>query len=116
VGTVAFAIDLGCLLALAPHMHVVAANTIAFLVANAANFVMGHVWVFQRPLGTATLQTYSKVLLVSIVGLVLNDAVVWFSVLLGLSLVPSKIIATLAGLIWNYIARIWWIYPKPQSK
>lgn len=113
VGVIAFVIDLGFLLLLAPHLHVVLANTVAFVVANAANFVLGHVWVFQRPLATVTWQTYSKVLMVSVVGLAINDALVWLgAVVVGLSLVVAKVIATLAGLVWNYVARIAWVYPQ----
>ena len=55
-------------------------------------------------------------LLVSIVGLLLNDAVVWvLAIVFTLPLVLSKVIATVAGLIWNYLARVWWVYPSQTS-
>ena len=112
VGTVAFAIDLGCLLLLVPHMPLVAANTVAFLVANAANFALGHVWVFGQALDAAAAPRYAKVLAVSLVGLALNDAVVWGGVaLLALPLVAAKVAATAVALGWNYLARVLWIYP-----
>ena len=116
VGTVAFAIDLGSLLVLAQYLHVIAANTIAFVIANAANFLMGHVWVFERPLVTISLRTYARVLLISVIGLAVNDAVVWLSAIaVGLSLLISKVIATLVGLVWNYAARVSWVYRDQSS-
>lgn len=112
VGAVAFAVDLSCLLALADHMPLLAANTIAFLVANAVNFVLGHVWVFGRPLlGLGIARQYAAVLGVSIVGLAINDALVWGGVVVaGLDIVVSKIIATGVVMAWNFLARSLWIY------
>jgi putative flippase GtrA len=112
VGGVAFVIDLGCLLLLVDHLPLLAANTIAFLVANAANFALAHVWVFGQALDGSVAPQYAKVLLVSLVGLAINDAVVWAGVaLLALPLVASKVAATIVALAWNFAARAWWIYP-----
>jgi putative flippase GtrA len=112
VGAVAFAVDLGCLLLLVDHMPLLAANTLAFLIANAVNFWLGHVWVFERSLrGPGVGRQYAGVLLVSLVGLAINDAVVWGGVvLLGLGLVVAKVIATAAAMVWNFAARSLWIY------
>ena len=111
VGSVAFAIDLGCLLLLVGHLPLLAANTIAFLVANAANFALGHVWVFGQALDAAAAPQYARVLAVSLVGLAINDAVVWAGVVwLALPLVASKVAATVVALAWNFAARVLWIY------
>jgi putative flippase GtrA len=113
VGVIAFAIDLGCLLLLVEHLPLLAANTLAFLVANAANFALGHVWVFGQSLGSAAAPQYAKVLAVSAVGLAINDAVVWGGVvLLSLPLVASKVVATVVALAWNFAARVRWVYPE----
>ena len=50
VGGICFVIDLGCLLLLVDRLPLVAANTIAFVVANVVNFWLGHVWVFEQRL------------------------------------------------------------------
>ena len=112
VGAICFLIDLGCLLLLVDHMPLLAANTIAFLIANAANFWMGHVWVFRRPLrGPGLARQYAGVLAVSLVGVAINDAVVWAGVVLaGLALILAKVIATGVAMVWNYAARSLWIY------
>jgi putative flippase GtrA len=56
---------------------------------------------------------YAAVLAISLVGLALNDAVVWGGVAaLGLGLVLSKIIATAVAMVWNYLARATWVYKE----
>jgi putative flippase GtrA len=114
VGAAAFVIDLGCLLALAPHLPLLGANTLAFLVANVFNFWAGHVWVFRRPLsGPGLGRQYAGVLAISAAGLALNDALVWGGVeAAGMSLVASKIIATGVVMAWNYMARALWVYKE----
>lgn len=116
VGAIAFVIDLACLLVLVEHLPLLAANTIAFLVANAANFALGHAWVFGQSFGASVAPQYAKVLAVSAVGLAINDAVVWAGVvLLALPLVASKVVATVVALAWNFMARVLWIY-RPESR
>ncbi len=112
VGTIAFAIDLGLLLALVAVMPLLAANTVAFLVANTANFVLGHVWVFGRSLRDPQVaRHYGAVLAASVVGLAINDAVVWAGVaVIGASVVVAKVAATAVALAWNFAARALWIY------
>ena len=114
MGGVAFVIDLGLLLLLSPLLPLVLANTIAFLVANAANFLIGQLWVFgSTGRDSAILAKYGAVLLISLVGVALNDAFVWTGVvLLGASMVMSKIAATLAVWGWNYWARVSWVYGR----
>ena len=112
VGAVCFVIDLGCLLLLVDHMPLIAANTIAFLIANVANFALGHVWVFRRSLGGPGVgRQYAGVLAVSLVGVAINDAVVWGGVVvMGLAILAAKVIATLVAMVWNYAARSLWVY------
>jgi putative flippase GtrA len=113
VGLVAFVIDLTCLLVLMDHMHIIAANTIAFIVANLANFFLAHTWVFEQSPESANVRTYLKVFVVSVFGLAINDAVVWLTaVVIGLPVIVSKVLATGAGLVWNYVARIAWVYAR----
>lgn len=114
VGSVAFVIDLGMLLLLAPMLPLVLANTVAFLLANAVNFLLGHLWVFARgAMGSDVFTKYGAVLLISLVGLGLNDAFVWIGVeVLGAGVTVSKIATTLAVWGWNYYARTFWIYGR----
>lgn len=114
VGGVAFVIDLGLLLLLSPLVPLVLANTIAFLAANAANFLIGHWWVFERTArGSDIVAQYGAVLLISLVGLALSDTLVWVGVaVLGAGVVFTKIGATLAVWGWNYWARALWVYGR----
>lgn len=114
MGGVAFAIDLGLLLLLSPLVPLVTANTIAFLVANAANFLIAHLWVFgSKGRDSDILAKYGAVLLISLVGVALNDAFVWIGVaLLNANMVISKVAATLAVWGWNYWARTLWVYGR----
>jgi putative flippase GtrA len=64
----------------------------------------------------ALLRAYRAVLLVSIVGLVINDAVIWLWVgALALPLLPGKMIATLVALMWNFLMRRLLIYPQGRA-
>lgn len=112
VGTIAFAVDLGCLMALVNQVPLLIANTIAFLLANLVNFVLAHVWVFRRPLQRRDLvRAYVAVLAISLVGLALNDALVWLGVRVAdVGIVTSKVAATIAVLCWNYFSRAFWVY------
>jgi putative flippase GtrA len=117
VGTIAFVIDLGLLLALVDSMPLVLANTVAFAVANIANFILGHVWVFQRPAKELTFSRYAETLAVSVIGLALNDLLVWvFVELANVNVVTTKVIATVIVLAWNYTARIFWIYREGRVR
>jgi putative flippase GtrA len=112
VGAIAFVIDLGCLLLLVDRLPLVAANTIAFIVANLANFGLGHVWVFRQPLrGPGLKRQYLSVLAISVAGLALNDLLVWAGVVVaGADVVVAKVAATLVAMSWNFMARRRWVY------
>ena len=112
VGAIAFAIDLGALLAFVDHMPLLVANTFAFLIANVVNFWLGHVWVFGKPLrGPGLARRYAGVLAISLAGLALNDALVWGGVVIaGFGVVVSKVIATGVVMSWNFMARAMWVY------
>jgi putative flippase GtrA len=114
VGGICFVIDLGCLLVLVERMPLVAANTIAFVVANIVNFALGHVWVFGQRLGGPGLgRRYVAVLAISVVGLALNDALVWAGVVVaGASVIIAKVVATIVVMFWNFLARSRWVYPS----
>jgi putative flippase GtrA len=112
VGTLAFVIDFGVTWALVQHLPLLVANTIGFIVANVANFLLAHRWVFRAPFTRAAIfASYLPVLGVSVVGLVINNLIVWLLVAqLALALLIGKVVAALAAFIWNFLARAKWIY------
>ena len=112
VGALAFCVDFGVTWLAIKWLSLLAANTIGFVVANVFNFLLAHGWVFgARFERKRFVPVYTAVLTVSLVGLLVNNAVVWILVgLAGMALLPGKVIATLAGLGWNFTARKFWIY------
>jgi len=112
VGIVAFAIDYGVTRLLVDFLPLLVANTVGFVVANTVNFCMAHGWVF----GFAwtkekLLSTYFGVLGVSVVGLMINNLVVWLSVgIVGATLLFGKVHATAVVMSWNFLARLFWVY------
>jgi putative flippase GtrA len=114
VSGVAFAVDLGLLLALSGSMPLLVANSVAFILANIAHFAVAHTWVFGKKLNDPRLLSiYAVVAAISVVGLLINDLVVWLGVvMLGSGLIAAKILATLVAWAWNYQARRRWVYTE----
>ena len=112
IGALAFGVDYGTLALLAPRLPLLAANTIAFVVANATNFLLAHGWVFGQTLrGDGVRKQYVAVLAISVVGLALNDAIVAVGIDgLGLPMLATKMAATGLVMLWNYGARVRWVY------
>jgi len=67
---------------------------------------------YHRPLrGSDLPRQYASVLAISLVGLALNDALVWAGVkVLEGDVVVAKVVATLVTLVWNYLSRSLWVY------
>jgi len=108
VGGTAFLIDLGLLLLLVElGIHYIVSNSASFLIANAFNFIAGHYFVFNKRARFDNLfRSYIAVLGISVLGLLLNDAVLFVGVeIIRLPIVPSKILATITVLLWNFAAR-----------
>ena len=107
VGGAAFVVDLTLLVWLAAlGMHYLAANSVAFLAANLFNFAAAHRFVFAASARTPDWRAlYLVVLVISAVGLAINDLLLYAATALGLALVPAKIVATLVTLAWNFGAR-----------
>lgn len=114
VGFVSFGIDYGVTWLLLPFMPLLLANTLGFLVANVANFLMAHQWVFGYAwTREKIITTYVSTLSISALGLLLNNAVVWLTVaVMSLPLLVGKVIAAGVVMIWNYVARLLFVYNK----
>jgi putative flippase GtrA len=114
VGFASFAVDYFVTWLLVPHMPLLLANSIGFLVANLANFLMAHRWVFGYSWASdKVVPAYLTTLTISAIGLVLNNGVVWLTVgVIALPLLWGKVIAAGVVMFWNYVARIVWVYKK----
>lgn len=112
VGGISFLIDYALTWTFLQVLPLLLANTLGFLCANIANFVLAHSWVFGRAFEReGLLRAWLSVLGVSVVGLVISDVVVWLAVVvLQWSLLWAKVLATAIGLLWNFLARLRWVY------
>jgi putative flippase GtrA len=116
VGVVTFVIDFCVTSLLYGFAPLLIANSIGFLSANIANFLLAHRWVFQHEWDHGRLvEIYVSVLGVSLIGLVLNNLVVWMLVAVtGLSLLIGKVAATAVVMVWNFLARLLWVYKHKE--
>jgi putative flippase GtrA len=113
VGIIAALIDFGVLFIFVRlGIHYIIANTIAFISANIFNFLVGHYLVFGKNSKlTNFFHTYIAVLFISVVGLLINDGVMFISVdLIALCIYAGKILATVIAFLWNFGARKRWVY------
>jgi len=116
VGMLAFAIDYGVTAIAFTLMPLLVANSIGFAVANIANFVLGHLWVFRDARGNGHWsRAYVGTLGVSALGLLLNNAIVGLAVgLMGEPLLWGKVAATAIAMGFNFFARHIWVYRRAQ--
>lgn len=103
-GLMAFAIDLAVTLASLPWVHYLLANTLGFLVANAAQFLVAHTWVFGRSLHDPGVgRLYMLTVAISTAGLGASNGIVWAGYgVLGVPLVPVKMAGAILVLVVNF--------------
>jgi putative flippase GtrA len=91
------------------------ANTISFSVAVLSNFTWNRLWTFPESRARPLIPQLAQFALVNVVGLAINNLVLWFVFTLVRDVVPdpwnynlAKIIAIGVVLFWNYgINRLW---------
>lgn len=114
IGSIAFSIDASITLGLATFLNYIFANTVGFIVANFANFLLAHKWVFHGKLVRAELvNTYFPVLAISVIGLGLSNLSMYLLIeYVNMHILPAKIVTTLIVLVWNFFGRITFVYNK----
>lgn len=108
VGGIAFAVDLGTMVGLTElaGMHYRVAAAIAFTAGLLVNYLVAVSWVFnKRKLENRPIE-FGVYALVGLVGLGLNDAILYgLSDLLHLHYTLSKLVSAAIVLQWNFFAR-----------
>ena len=106
-GAMAFVTDMAVTLATVPFMHYLLANTLGFVVANAAQFAVAHTWVVGRSFADEDLlRIYLTTLAISGLGLAVSDGIVFVGVgVAGVPLVLSKVAAAGIVLVLNFSLR-----------
>ena len=85
------------------------ATTAAFIFSTFANWILGRLILFHKNHGG--LQELAKIYFISVIGLVMNLFIMWFTVgCLNMNEMASKIMATGIVFIWNFIVRKFFIY------
>jgi len=94
------------------------ANGLSFSTGVANNFTLNRLWTFAEAKSSDWRRQLMQFLLVSLVGLALNNAIVlWLETPLGQLLgqpkygyLPAKVIATGVVVFWNYFANRTWTF------
>jgi len=117
VGAIGMVVDLSILNLLhkAFGLHLLVANTISFSTAVASNFTWNRLWTFPESRQRPILGQLGQFALVNVIGLGINNLVLWAVFRLITGFVPdpfdynlAKITAIGVVLFWNYgINRVW---------
>ncbi len=108
VGVIAFIIDFGVMVFLTEVFAVpyLISTTIAFTVSVIFNYVASMRYVFVRKDDMSRRREFIIFVLLSVVGLVLNDVFMWLLVdFFFIDYRISKIITTVLVAIWNFVSR-----------
>lgn len=108
VGGIAFIVDFGSLFIFTDifGVYYLISAAIAFILGLITNYLLSINWVFnRRTLDNRTFE-FGLFTIIGIVGLVLNEFVIWFlTAEIGFYYLMSKILAAIIILFWNFFAR-----------
>ena len=108
VGVIAFLIDYGLMVALTEFFGVpyLISNTISFTVSVVFNYVASMRYVFERRDDMSRHREFIIFVVLSIIGLILNDLFMWLFVSVWfIDYRIAKIIVTVLVAIWNFVTR-----------
>ncbi len=108
VGGIAFLIDYGVMVLLTEVFGVnyLVSATISFIVSVVFNYLASMRYVFTHKEDMSRRREFIIFIVLSVIGLGLNDLCMWFFTgLLGISYLISKIIATAIVMVYNFITR-----------
>ena len=108
VGGTAFVIDFVFLYLFKEFCHfpVLVSNTLSFCISVIYNYIASVKWVFDVNKEKDARKQFVIFIIFSVIGLILNDLIMWISVdLLNIHYLVAKIIATFIVMIFNFITR-----------
>lgn len=108
VGVIAFVIDYGLMVLLTELFNVnyLISATISFTVSVIFNYVASMRYVFTHKEGLSRRREFIIFVVLSVIGLLNNDALMWVGVdLFGISYLLVKIFATAVVMVWNFVTR-----------
>ena len=108
VGVIAFVIDYGLLALLTEAFGVnyLVSATISFTVSVVFNYLASMSYVFTHKEGMSRRREFVIFVVLSVIGLAINNLCMWAGVeLLGIHYLITKIAATAIVMIWNFVTR-----------
>ena len=107
VGVIAFGIDYGLLVLLTQIFGVnyLVSATVSFIVALVFNYVASMRFVFSRKAGVSRVREFVLFAVLAVIGLALNDLVMWAGVSIGIDYRIVKFGASAIVMVYNFITR-----------
>lgn len=108
VGVIAFVIDYGLLILLTEAFGVnyLISATISFTVSVVFNYLASMRYVFTHKEGLSRQREFVIFVILSVVGLIINDVLMWLGVdSFGFNYMLVKIFATAVVMVWNFVTR-----------
>lgn len=108
VGVIAFFIDFGVMVFLTEvfGMNPVASATISFTISVVFNYLASMRYVFQHREGMSRTREFVIFVVLSVIGLAINDALMWAGTeLASFDYRLVKIVATAVVMVWNFVTR-----------
>lgn len=113
VGGFAFVVDFGLLYILTEYagLHYLLSATLSFIAGLLVNYIISCLWVFNGSKFKNRLVEFLFFAAIGVVGLVLNDALIWlFTDCIGTHYMFSKIVAAAMVYLWNFFARKYLVF------
>jgi putative flippase GtrA len=121
VGGLAFAVDFAALVFLVRFtaLHYLTAAALAFVLGLVTNYTMSVLWVFDKRSVKSPVVEFGMFALLGVFGLGLSEVMLYvLTGLLGMHVLFSKVVATGASFIWNFVSRkaiLFSLAADPQS-
>ena len=108
VGFIAFIIDYGLLALLTEvcGINYLMSASLSFIASVAFNYVASMRYVFRHKEGMSKTREFTIFVMLSVIGLVINNACMWAGVeLCGIHYLITKLVATFIVMVWNFVTR-----------
>jgi putative flippase GtrA len=114
----AFAVDFAVLAFLTEvvRLHYLLSAGISFLLGTSVSYLLSVLWVFPVRRHDSRVVEYALFLLVGVVGLGLNEALLWaLTEKVRIYYLASKVIAASLIFFWNFGARMYLLFRAPRG-